>query len=89
MRYLVGQVRDVYDGTRSVLDVGSMVVSETHKSYRHIVEAMPSMRDTGLDASPGHSVDVVCDDPYIFPIESESINLVISRRLSSTSSSPG
>lgn len=61
-----------------VLDVGSMVVMEGQTSYRSIFEALGGAEYTGLDMAPGKNVDIVAEDPYRFPLESASYDLIIS-----------
>ena len=56
----------------SVLDVGSWQ-SEAHRSYRELVPK----GYTGIDIQAGRNVDVVVD-PYSWPFDSESFDIVIS-----------
>jgi SAM-dependent methyltransferase len=62
----------------SVLDVGSMVAEEDQTSYRSIFDKFGDATYTGLDMAAGKNVDIVAEDPYKFPLESESFDLVIS-----------
>jgi SAM-dependent methyltransferase len=61
-----------------VLDVGSMVAEEDQTSYRSIFDNFRNATYTGLDMAAGKNVDIVAEDPYKFPLESESFDLVIS-----------
>jgi SAM-dependent methyltransferase len=61
-----------------VLDVGSQVVEGTRLSYRNIFESLQGAHYTGIDMTSGQNVDVVADDSYEFPLESNSFDLVIS-----------
>jgi SAM-dependent methyltransferase len=62
----------------NVLDVGSMVAEDGQASYRNIVDRFAIARYTGLDMAAGKNVDIVSEDPYKFPLESESFDLVLS-----------
>jgi SAM-dependent methyltransferase len=62
----------------NILDVGSMVAEEGQVSYRDIIDRFTGARYTGLDMAPGKNVDIVSEDPYKFPLESESFDLVVS-----------
>jgi SAM-dependent methyltransferase len=57
----------------TILDLGSQDVNGSLKSV------MPSsMKYIGVDFVPGRGVDVVLDDPYKLPFESESVDVVVS-----------
>ena len=58
----------------NVLDVGSLDVNGT---YRPLVEER-GWRYTGIDTSPGPNVDLVADDPFVYPLPDESFDVVIS-----------
>jgi SAM-dependent methyltransferase len=60
-----------------VLDVGSAVAAEGHRSYRPIIQAL-GMTYVGLDVAPGPNVDVVATEPYTFPLADNGFDLVIS-----------
>jgi len=58
-----------------VVDVGSMAVGDS-RSYRQL---MPHRwKYTGVDIEAGENVDVMLDDPYKFPFEDNSVNVVMS-----------
>lgn len=61
-----------------VLDIGSMVAQEGQSSYRDVFDRFTGVRYVGLDMAPGRNVDIVAKDPYKFPLESESFDLVVS-----------
>ncbi len=63
-----------YVGDRevSVLEVGSLDVNGSFK------DLFPARQYTGLDIIPGKNVDVVLEDPYKFPFEDNSFDVVIS-----------
>lgn len=61
-------------GEASVLDVGSFDVNGT---YRPLVEGF-GYQYTGLDVVAGPNVDVVSPDPYGFPFEDGTFDVVIS-----------
>ena len=58
----------------TVLDVGSHDVNGT---YRPLVEAR-GWAYTGLDMIPGPNVDIVPSDPFAYPIDDDSFDVVIS-----------
>ena len=58
-----------------VLDVGSYDVNGT---YRPMIEKHPGWHYTGLDVCAGPNVDVVSHDPYHFPFEEGTFDLLIS-----------
>lgn len=57
-----------------VLDVGSLDVNGT---YRPMVEAR-EWHYTGLDMAAGRNVDIVTNDPFSYPLESNAYDVVIS-----------
>ncbi len=77
MRFLLERTLPRLGNGALVLDVGSRVADSTNRSYRTIVEAL-SLKYLGLDMVDGLNVDIVPVDPYVFPVESESIDVVIS-----------
>ncbi len=58
----------------SVLDVGSCDVNGT---FKPLIQRR-GWRYTGLDVTPGPNVDVVAPDPYRFPFEAGTFDVVIS-----------
>jgi SAM-dependent methyltransferase len=60
-----------------ILDIGSFSTAEGSPTYRDIADKLRTPY-VGLDVQPGRNVDVVATDPYNFPLESESFDLVIS-----------
>lgn len=62
------------DGGLSVLDVGSLDVNGT---YRPLITGR-GWQYTGLDACPGANVDIVATDPFAYPLDDASFDLVIS-----------
>lgn len=69
------------DEYKNVLDVGSLCVrakkgqAKEPKIYKRFFEDLDYK---GLDIKKGFNVDIVCEDPYVFPIEEESYDVVIS-----------
>jgi SAM-dependent methyltransferase len=57
-----------------ILDVGSY---DVNGSYKPLFQK-PDWKYTGLDIVAGPNVDIVLQDPYKFPFEDNSFNLVIS-----------
>lgn len=67
-------------GGLSVLDLGSkdvMAGTEKWGSYKPIFTNL-GLEYTGLDLEEGNNVDVVLKDPYKFPFEDNSFDVVIS-----------
>lgn len=58
----------------SVLDVGSYDVNGT---YRPLIERR-GWHYTGLDMAPGPNVDIVPDEPFVYPLDDDSFDVVIS-----------
>lgn len=58
----------------TIVDVGSM---DVNGSYRSIFDR-PQWRYIGLDIAAGNNVDIVLQDPYRFPLRSNSYDVVIS-----------
>ncbi len=77
------------DTTRRVLEVGAFVVQDGYPpedrypddamvgGHRSDIEPRRGVY-TGLDIQAGTNVDVVADDPYHWPLEDESFDLVMS-----------
>src|SRR5918995_6209208 len=64
------------DAALTVLDVGSAIVAEGHRSNRQAFEN-PHWRYRGLDIEAGPNVDVVVADPYDWrEVESASADVV-------------
>lgn len=63
-----------WQGAADVLDVGSYNVNGT---FRHLVEGR-GWKYTGLDIEAGPNVDVVTADPYRFPFDDATFDVVIS-----------
>ena len=67
-----------------VLEVGSMVVGSSKPAGSAIVggtyraHCPPPWTCTGLDLAPGVNVDVVAVKPYCWPLDADSVDLVIS-----------
>lgn len=61
----------------SVLDVGARIAVENHTTYKTIVQAK-DWDYLGLDIEKGLNVDIVCESPYKFPLEDNSVDIVIS-----------
>lgn len=62
------------DSPLSVADIGSY---DVNGSYRPIFEK-PGWTYKGIDLSSGPNVDIVLDSPYVLPLESDSVDLVVS-----------
>lgn len=60
-----------------ILDFGSQVVDEQETSYRPLFERDPWVY-VGLDIEPGLNVDLPVGDPFNWPVESDSVDVVIS-----------
>lgn len=58
----------------SILDVGSL---DVNGSYRPLFDN-PKWIYTGLDLLPGPNVDIVSRDPYLYPFEDNTFDVVIS-----------
>ena len=57
----------------SVVEIGSM---DNHSSiYKHIPEYIKNY--TGVDYQEGPNVDIVLKDPYKFPIEDNSVDIIV------------
>lgn len=80
MKIMEAFVVSYYAPGLSVLDVGSYQVSdkktgEPHETYRGFFRPEDY---TGLDVEAGPNVDLVATEPYTFPIEDETYDLVVS-----------
>ena len=65
---------DKWTGAANLLDVGSFNVNG---SYRPTVEGR-GWQYTGVDIVPGKNVDVVSEDPYLYPFDGGTFDIVIS-----------
>jgi SAM-dependent methyltransferase len=63
-----------WPGPANLLDVGSFSVNG---SYRPIVEGH-GWQYTGVDIVPGKNVDIVSQNPYLFPFSDGAFDIVIS-----------
>lgn len=61
----------------TVLDVGARIAEINQSTYKPIVQAI-GWDYKGLDIEDGINVDIVCKSPYKFPLESDSVDIVIS-----------
>ncbi|MBI3581123.1 MAG: methyltransferase domain-containing protein [Nitrospinae bacterium] len=82
MHYLLGRLAAHFYGlnpkrTVMVLDLGSRTSDPPGLIYKKIANQL-KFEYTGLDISPGNNVDVVPEDPYKIPVETESFDIVIS-----------
>ncbi len=57
-----------------VLDVGSLNV-KNKGCYRQLLSS--SYDYTGVDISPGDNVDIVLEDPYVYPFEDQTFDAVL------------
>lgn len=72
---LMSNMLDNWDGKQaSVLDVGSCDVNGTYKPL--VVDR--GWKYTGLDIVAGPNVDWIVDDPYDFPVDDGTYDIVIS-----------
>lgn len=72
------QFFDVYTsrlGAGTVVEIGSKQVSETQHTLRH--HCPSHLGYLGLDLEAGLNVDLVLSDPYILPLEDESVDVVL------------
>lgn len=58
---------------RRVLDIGSRDVNGTLRKY-----APPGCEYVGIDLEAGEGVDLVLDDPYVFPFPDGSFDMIVS-----------
>jgi SAM-dependent methyltransferase len=61
----------------NVLDVGSRIAETNQTTYKTIVKDI-GWDYLGLDIEQGINVDIVCESPYKFPLEDNSVDIVIS-----------
>lgn len=72
---LMAKMLDSIEGDNlQVLDVGS---TDVNGSFRSLVEDR-GWGYLGLDISPGKNVDIVADNPFEYPLEDGSFDVVIS-----------
>jgi SAM-dependent methyltransferase len=69
-----GMLGKVQAARQEVLDVGSLDVNGT---YRPLVERR-GWKYTGLDVRPGPNVDIVAEDPFRYPFEAGTFDIVMS-----------
>jgi SAM-dependent methyltransferase len=62
------------DQELKIIEIGSL---DVNGSYRPLFDS-PHWTYTGLDLDAGKNVDIVADDPYNYPLESNSFDVVIS-----------
>jgi SAM-dependent methyltransferase len=74
-KYIVGDFSDSKQIV-SVLDIGS-ICKNISGSYRQVFKD-DKIKYIGVDLKRGKYVDVVLEDPYKYPFESESMDVVIS-----------
>lgn len=60
-----------------VLDIGG---ADVNGGYRTIFDD-PRFRYRTVDIEPGESVDIVLDDPYVLPVEDNSVDVVLSGQM--------
>lgn len=74
----MGKLRDAFLDAKknlTIIDLGSMEVYGG--TYRPLFER-PGWRYLGMDLGIGRNVDIVLADPYIWPLEDASVDVVIS-----------
>lgn len=59
-----------------VLDVGSCIVEGQDKSYKELMEKLPSAKYIGCDIAPGNNVDVIMEE-YTIPFPDNHFDLII------------
>jgi FkbM family methyltransferase len=62
---------------RRALDVGSRSVSEQKLTHRSVI-AGTDLQYVGIDLGAGPNVDLVMEQPYVLPIEDDSIDIIFS-----------
>ena len=60
-----------------LIDFGSAIAKGTTQSYRDL-DIMSKFNYIGMDVFKGNNVDLVMEDPYIIPLEDNSVDIVIS-----------
>src|SRR5947209_12120938 len=58
---------------RKILDVGSQIVNGTLRRARP-----PGAEYLGIDLAPGNGVDLVLDDPYVYPFADGAFDAIVS-----------
>lgn len=61
-----------YKGDTNILDVGSLDVNGTYK------DIFSKYNYTGLDIVEGKNVDIVSENPYRYPIDNRSYDVIVS-----------
>jgi len=74
MDFMVKHLKRYREPTADVLDVGSYKLNWT---YRDLVEGK-GWKYTGLDIQAGPNVDVVAEDPFHYPFDNNTFDIVIS-----------
>jgi SAM-dependent methyltransferase len=59
----------------TIVEIGSRQVAEGHRNLRELCP--PHLKYLGVDLEPGINVDIVLDDPYLFPLADSSVDIVI------------
>jgi SAM-dependent methyltransferase len=73
-----GPLGSLRDAPLTVLDVGSQIVMEGHRTYRHLFDS-PNWQFIGLDVEAGLNVDVAVANAYEWDeIAADSVDVVIS-----------
>ena len=74
---LMKEFLDKQDKTKelNVLEVGSCRI--TGRNYRELTEN-ENWKYTGLDLAPGDNVTLLVEDPYNYPLEDNSFDIIIS-----------
>lgn len=65
------------DESLKVLDVGSCLATGQTDTYRNLMRS-ERWEYTGLDLYDGNNVDIVASDPFVYPVGTESYDIVIS-----------
>lgn len=78
MDSLLGELATRHPGRKlRLLDVGSRLADDSNRTYRTHAQKW-GFDYSGLDVQAGINVDVVCEDPYRFPLADGSFDVVIS-----------
>jgi SAM-dependent methyltransferase len=76
MSHAISDYMNTYD-TYTVVDVGSRIVGDQSTSHRPLFAGY-KMNYVGLDVAAGQNVDIVLEQPYVFPVADDSADIVIS-----------